>query len=78
MVVCAVSHEYDKGSYAKLVTKAAHTFFPLRCSQGLARLPLYERQQVRVDHVSMSGHHAVREAGINLERAMLEQLNLQQ
>jgi hypothetical protein len=43
--------------------------------QGLAS---EECQEVRIDDVGISGHHSVREAGVNLERAMLEQLSLQQ
>lgn len=37
-----------------------------------------ECQEVRIDHVGMGGHQAVREACIDLERAMLEQFRLQQ
>ena len=37
-----------------------------------------ECQEVRIDHVGMRGHHAVREAWVDLQRAMLEQLSLQQ
>jgi hypothetical protein len=39
---------------------------------------LDESKQVRIDHVSMRGHHSVREAGINLQRAIFEQLGLEQ
>jgi hypothetical protein len=41
-------------------------------------LASYECQEVCIDHVGMSGHHAVRESGVNLKRAMFEQLRLQQ
>jgi len=37
-----------------------------------------ECQEIRIDHVGIRGHHAVREAGVDLERAMLEQLRLQE
>jgi Na+/H+ antiporter NhaD/arsenite permease-like protein len=37
-----------------------------------------ECQKVRIDHVGMGGHHAVGEARVNLQRAMLQQLSLQQ
>ncbi len=36
-----------------------------------------EYEDVRIDHLGIRGHHAVREARINLERAMLKQLGLQ-
>jgi hypothetical protein len=36
-------------------------------SRSRHRLAFNEAQQVRVDHVGMSGHHAVREAGVDLE-----------
>lgn len=39
-------------------------------------LRLNKGQDIRIDHVCMSGHQAVREAGVNLERAMLEQFCL--
>lgn len=39
---------------------------------------LDEREDVRIDHVGIRGHQAVRQARINLERGMLEQLGLQQ
>ena len=41
-------------------------------------LLLDKSQQVRIYHIGMSGHHAVRETRINFERAVLEQLGLQQ
>ena len=47
----------------------------MRPRRGLAS---DECQEVRIDHVGIRGHHAVREAGVVLERAMLEQLRLQQ
>ena len=37
-----------------------------------------ECQELRIDHVGMRGYHAVWEAGVDLERRMLEQLRLQQ
>ena len=37
-----------------------------------------ESQEVCIDHISMHGHQAVGIAGVDLERAMLEQLGLQQ
>ena len=37
-----------------------------------------ECQKVRIDHVGMGGHHAVGEASVNPQRAMLQQLSLQQ
>ena len=41
-------------------------------------LALDESQQVRIDHIGMHGHQAVGKAGVNLERAILKQLHLQQ
>jgi hypothetical protein len=40
--------------------------------------PFDEREDVRIDQVGMSRHQAVWEARINLERAMFQQLGLQQ
>jgi hypothetical protein len=37
-----------------------------------------ECQKVRIDHIGMGGHHPVGEARVNLQRAMLQQLSLQQ
>ncbi len=37
-----------------------------------------ECQEIRIDHVGIRGHHAVWEAGVNLERPLLEQFGLQQ
>src|ERR1700684_1961931 len=37
-----------------------------------------ECQEIRIYHVVIRGHHAVRETGVDLERAMLEQLRLQE
>ena len=42
------------------------------------RSAIHERQQVRIDDLGMGGQHAVREAGIDLERAVLDQLGLAQ
>src|SRR5580704_7806581 len=42
------------------------------------RLASDECEDVRIDHVGMGGHHAVGEARVNLQRAMLQQLSLQQ
>lgn len=47
----------------------------MRPRRGLAS---DECQQVCIDYVGMSGHHAVRESGVDLERAVLEQFRLQQ
>ena len=51
------------------------------CGQASGSLdwrPFDECEDVRIDHVCMSGHHAVWIARVNLERTMLEQLGLQQ
>ena len=53
---------------------------PARITAAVSRsgLTLDEREYVRVDDVRMGRHQAMREAGINLERGMLEQFGLQQ
>jgi hypothetical protein len=35
-----------------------------------------ECKDVRINNIRVRGHHAVRQARVNLERAMLEQLGL--
>src|ERR1700722_10243300 len=51
------------------------------CSQASGSLDCRsfdECEQIRIDHVGIRGHHAVRESRVNLQRALLEQFGLQQ
>jgi hypothetical protein len=49
-----------------------------RIMRPRARLVSGKFSEVSIDHAGMSGHHPVRETGVDLERATLEQLRLQQ
>jgi hypothetical protein len=81
LLLCIHEPNYQCGNFIRIcIEREMSSVDPLNAGIGTGpagRSSASDKcQQVRIDHVGIRGHHAVRETRVNLERIIPDQLRL--